>query len=238
MIVTYIKYIRFFKNVKLFIQNNGRFTEPQPVEGDALKNGWISDNISMKKTFFIIVHLIFISALFAETSGYASWYGGKFQGRLTANGEIFDTNKFTAAHKTLPFGTMVKVTNISNGKSTVVRINDRGPFVEGRIIDLSHAAAEELNMLTAGVAPVKLEVLKISPKSGTLFSFQVGAFKSRNNAYRTVKKLKEEGVASQIKKSSGIYRVVVENVKEDMLDDMKEKLRKAGFSDFLIKEEI
>lgn len=92
-------------------------------------------------------------------SGAASWYGGKFHGRLTANGERYDMNELTAAHKTLPFGTKVKVTNSANGKSVVVRINDRGPFVAGRTIDLSRGAATAVGMLGSGVAKVKLDVL-------------------------------------------------------------------------------
>jgi rare lipoprotein A len=95
----------------------------------------------------------------ANERGIASWYGGKFHGRLTANGEIFDTNKLTAAHRTLPFGTRVKVTSLNTGKSVVVRINDRGPFLHGRIIDLSQAAAMEIGMLESGTAPVTVEVL-------------------------------------------------------------------------------
>lgn len=91
--------------------------------------------------------------------GIASWYGGKFHGRLTANGEIFDTNKLTAAHRTLPFGTHVKVTSLNTGKSVIVRINDRGPFLHGRIIDLSQAAAMKIGMLESGTAPVTVEVL-------------------------------------------------------------------------------
>ncbi|TVR05053.1 MAG: septal ring lytic transglycosylase RlpA family protein, partial [Spirochaetaceae bacterium] len=74
-----------------------------------------------------------------ELDGLASWYGGKFQGRLTANGEVFDTNQLTAAHRTLPFGTIVRVINPVSEQQVVVRINDRGPFVEGRVIDLSRA---------------------------------------------------------------------------------------------------
>lgn len=88
--------------------------------------------------------------------GVASWYGPGFQGRKTANGERFNTNELTAAHKTLPFNTLVKVTNLSNGVSTVVRINDRGPFIRGRIIDLSNAAKNEIQM--GGLASVKLEL--------------------------------------------------------------------------------
>jgi len=92
-------------------------------------------------------------------TGLASWYGGKFHGRKTANGEIFDMNKLTAAHKSLPFGTKVKVTNRRNGKSVVVRINDRGPYSGKRVIDLSKKAASAVGILNSGVAPVKIEVL-------------------------------------------------------------------------------
>jgi rare lipoprotein A len=103
-----------------------------------------------------------------EQEGLASWYGGKFQGRQTANGEIFDTNKFTAAHKTLAFGTVVKVTHLENGKSTVVRINDRGPFIPGRIIDLSRAAAAAIGLAGKGVAKVRVEELPSSSPGGRL----------------------------------------------------------------------
>ena len=92
-------------------------------------------------------------------SGLASYYADRYHGRPTASGETFDTSKMTAAHRTLAFGTMVRVTNVENGKSVVVRINDRGPFVPGRVIDLSPAAARRIEMTTAGVVPVKLEVL-------------------------------------------------------------------------------
>ncbi len=92
--------------------------------------------------------------------GLASWYGGKFHGRKTASGERFNKNAMTAAHRALPFGTKVKVTNLENGKSVVVRINDRGPWVNGRIIDLSEAAARKIDMISAGVVKVRVEVLK------------------------------------------------------------------------------
>ena len=90
-------------------------------------------------------------------SGVASWYGGYFHGRTTANGEKYDMWAMTAAHKTLPFGTRVKVTNTGNGDSTIVRINDRGPFIAGRVIDLSKAAANDIGM--GGLAKVKLTIL-------------------------------------------------------------------------------
>jgi len=93
--------------------------------------------------------------------GEASYYAHKFHGRTTANGEIYDENKMTAAHKTLPFGTTVRVTNLASGKKVVVRINDRGPFVKGRIIDLSYKAAGELDYISRGVVKVRVEVLKV-----------------------------------------------------------------------------
>lgn len=98
--------------------------------------------------------------LIANTvNGNASWYGPGFDGRLTANGETFDQQEMTAAHPHLEFGTKVKVTNLQNGRSVVVRINDRGPFIRDRIIDLSAAAARALNMMSSGVAPVRLTIL-------------------------------------------------------------------------------
>lgn len=92
-------------------------------------------------------------------SGQASWYGPGFHGRTTASGEAFNMHALTAAHPTLPFGTRVRVTNERTGASVVVRINDRGPHVRGRIIDLSREAAGEIGMLRSGVAPVRIEVL-------------------------------------------------------------------------------
>ncbi len=98
--------------------------------------------------------------------GIASWYGKKFHGRLTANGERFDMRKVSAAHKTLPFGTVVRVTDLDTHRSIKVRINDRGPFVEGRIIDLSRAASKKLGMFKQGIAKVRIEVLRIGESGG------------------------------------------------------------------------
>ncbi|NPA63416.1 MAG: septal ring lytic transglycosylase RlpA family protein [Epsilonproteobacteria bacterium] len=161
--------------------------------------------------------------------GIASWYGEKFHGRRTSNGEIYNMYAYTAAHKTLPMNTIVKVTNLSNGKSTVVRINDRGPFVANRIIDLSYAAAKDIDLIINGTAPVELEVLgfdssvadvaggtkKMVQKEIVLddFAVQIGAFRKYRGAaitkernalvdgrYRAViKKFELEGVP--------IYRV-------------------------------
>lgn len=100
----------------------------------------------------------------AVSEGKAAWYGAKFQGRKTASGEKFDRRKLTAAHRKLPFGTRVKVTNLNNGKSVIVRINDRGPYGKGRIIDLSEAAAKKVRMIRSGVVPVRVKVLEIPPR--------------------------------------------------------------------------
>ncbi len=91
-------------------------------------------------------------------TGKASWYGGRFHGRKTASGERYNQRAMTAAHKKLPFGTYVRVTNLKNGRACVVRINDRGPFIRGRIIDLSAEAAKQIGVYSAGVAPVRIDV--------------------------------------------------------------------------------
>ena len=103
------------------------------------------------------------SAPAAGMEGLAAYYSDRLDGRKTASGQVFDQSKLTAAHPTLPFGTMVKVTNTTNNRSVVVRINDRGPTQAGRVIDLSRAAASKLGMLRSGLAPVKLEVVKDAP---------------------------------------------------------------------------
>ena len=125
----------------------------------------------MKNSIILFGVLLYITACTLESEptaqphylfvaqGKASWYGKYFQGKPPASGELFDTAKLTAAHKTLPFGTQLKVTNLYNNKSVIVRVNDRGPFHGKRILDLSKAAARQLNMLHAGVVEVKIEKL-------------------------------------------------------------------------------
>jgi rare lipoprotein A len=118
-------------------------------------------------------------------TGVASWYGRPYHGRRAANGEIYDMEKLTAAHRTLPFDTWLRVVNVSNSKNVEVRITDRGPFVEGRIIDLSRAAARAIDMLGPGTARVRLEVIR-TPEyvAPAVFAVQVGAFRVRANAER------------------------------------------------------
>lgn len=112
------------------------------------------------KVFFIGLFYILVFNVQAQTqTGKASYYADKFEGRTTANGEKYKHSKLSAAHRLLPFGTVVKVTNVKNGKSVEVRINDRGPFVDGRIIDLSKSAAERLDFIHDGIAEVSVEVI-------------------------------------------------------------------------------
>jgi len=123
-----------------------------------------------------------------EEVGFASWYGAQHQGRRTASGEVFDMNQLTAAHRTLPFGTRLLVTNRDTSRSAEVRVNDRGPFVDGRILDVSYAAARQLGAVGAGIFPVKLRVLSLpgtradAPAGDGSFTVQVGSLTSRGRA--------------------------------------------------------
>lgn len=130
-----------------------------------------------------------------EERGYASWYGPGFHGKRTASGEVFDMYELTAASRTLPIGTYAMVTNLENGRSVVVKINDFGPFVEGRIIDLSYAAAKELDMIGRGIVPVVVQPISVpaSFESADLkdkrYTLQVGSFIYYENALKLKKEL-------------------------------------------------
>ena len=174
--------------------------------------------------------------------GNASWYGVPFNGRRASNGEIYDMYKMTAAHRTLPFETMVRVTNQNNGKSTVVRITDRGPFVDNRIIDLSLAAAREIDSIGAGVVPVHLEILSsnVDPTSG-FFTVQVGAFRDRGNAERLRERLNVSYAPVFIQPYDSpdgmFYRVRAGKVSgEDAAHQLGEQLRsREGFTPFVVR---
>lgn len=171
-----------------------------------------------------------------EPEGIASWYGGKFHGRLTANGERFDAAKLTAAHKTLPFGTVVKVTNLDNGLTVTVRINDRGPFVENRIIDLSRGAAERLEMTGTGVAPVRLEIIHPGEVDPGTRVIQIGSFSMPENADAVAARLTEAGFAPQIEEAeSGVLRVTLVDVPEEELPDYRSRLSRLGYSHVLVR---
>jgi len=123
--------------------------------------------------------------------GVASWYGADFHGRATSSGEVYDMYQLTCAHQTLPLGTMVMVTNLENGKSLELKVNDRGPFVKERIIDVSHAAARMLGMWEKGTASVKVEVIGFAPELVQRFTLQVGSFVDEINAQRLAEQLRK-----------------------------------------------
>jgi len=152
--------------------------------------------------------------------GIASWYGEPYHGRRTASGEIYDMHEMTAAHRTLAFGTMVKVNRRDTGADVLVRINDRGPFIEGRIIDLSFAAARNIGLDVDGVAPVKIKVVgrthtptAVPPSAAPeeaedCYWVQVGAFSDRGNAARAENTLERAGEeAVMLEGPDGLWRV-------------------------------
>jgi rare lipoprotein A len=175
-------------------------------------------------------------------TGLASWYGEDFHGKTTSNREIYNMYDMTAAHKSLPFGTHVVVTNLENNKSVTVRINDRGPFVKGRIIDLSYAAARVLDMIGPGVVPVRVEILpdRSPPRSSQRFVVQVGAFSIRKNALELKDDLvrNHQGVfITTFKTGQRIYyRVRIKAVSLKDAEKICLSLQKNGYSPFVIEE--
>ncbi|MCB0271972.1 MAG: septal ring lytic transglycosylase RlpA family protein [Bdellovibrionales bacterium] len=170
--------------------------------------------------------------------GYASWYGGKFQGRKTASGEVYDQDLMTAAHQTLPFGTLVRVTNLESGKNTIVKVNDRGPFVKGRIIDLSRAGAKQIGMLTTGTAKVRLDVLsRVEVNQGT-FVIQTGSYQDPENAQMQKRDLLQafSGINVQVIENNGFFRVHVGPYKShQQANEELVKIRKRNFDGIILQ---
>ena len=154
--------------------------------------------------------------------GLASWYGKKFHGRKTSSGEVFDMHQVSAAHKTLPLSTWVQVTHLDSGRSITVRVNDRGPFVEGRIIDLSYQAALTLGITGEGVAPVEVRTIRgpdtPTRPAGRQF-LQLGAFAIRGNAEAFVQKLRRQGLVRLSvrtrRRNTTLHRVLQGPFKDD-----------------------
>jgi rare lipoprotein A len=143
--------------------------------------------------------------------GVASWYGHPYHGRQAADGEIYDMETLVAAHRTLPFQTMVRVKNLANGKTVDVRIIDRGPFVDGRIIDLSHAAAQQVDLIGPGTANVELTVLAAPANpEPAIFAVQVGAFREKANADRELEAMNAYGGAVSVMRPGNppVWRVL------------------------------
>jgi len=221
--------------------------------------------------FILILFFVFSTPFFAFAEVYktgvtASYYAEDFHGKKTSNGERFNMNDLTCAHKSLPFNTILKVTNLSNGKSVQVRVNDRGPFVASREIDLSKAAAVKLGMIGTGTAKVKLEIVKKGPDTklsqqtaasaakimnkiapaatttkeiapGTYWDIQLGAFKSKDNAKAFASKVSKAGFKDIVlQTSSGITRVAIKKVPASKVTDTQNKLSAAGFTEQTLKQ--
>jgi rare lipoprotein A len=175
-----------------------------------------------------------------EQVGLASWYGKDFHGKKTANAETYDMYAMTAAHKTLPFGSIVLVHNLKNKKSVKVRINDRGPFVKGRIIDLSYSAAKAIGLIGPGVVPVRIEIVRsVSPKGPLKYAIQVGAFVERKNALKLKRALQykyRNTYISQYKPlNSPYFRVRIPVDSQKQAARIIRFLEKKGFSPFLLE---
>lgn len=177
-------------------------------------------------------------------TGYASWYGPDFNGKKTASGEIYDMYAMTAAHRYAPFGSNVRVVNLDNGRQTTVTINDRGPFVRGRIIDLSKKAAEEIGMMGSGTAKVRLEFLDRKPlpaaypssNAGTAY-VQIGSFESQSNAQYYVDQIKRlvPSISVRIYKENGYYRIRSGPYESDEAAQKDlDTLKSSGFSGFIL----
>jgi rare lipoprotein A len=182
--------------------------------------------------------------------GLASWYGDPFHGRPTSSGEIYDMHRISAAHKILPLGTVVRVRNLDNGRELDMRINDRGPFVRGRVIDLSFAAARYLGVDVPGTAPVEVTAIGVAPsrpgaapvgtarlRSGP-FAIQVAALGDRNSAERLAADLKRVYRAARVRelhcpdRDRTFYRVLVGHIARlEEVDDFERMLRTRGFPD-------
>jgi len=196
----------------------------------------------MKRSFKARAFLIFIFSIILSSCslpvsrepyapgyierGIASWYGEEFHGRPTSSGEIYDMHALTAAHKLMPLGTVAKVTNLENGRSVTVKINDRGPFIDDRIIDLSYGSAGSIDMVETGLAPVEIEVLKWGERISD-FTIQVGSFVIQENAIRLKDRLEQKYADVYIvpfdKDDMKFYRVRV-----GVMKDIKEAEQLAG----------
>lgn len=170
--------------------------------------------------------------------GLASWYGPDFHGRRAANGEIYDMYELTAAHRTLPFETTVEVRNRENGRRVEVRITDRGPFVRGRIIDLSYEAARQLDMVVDGIAPVEIRVLRSAPDAdlGRGYWVQAGAFREVEAARELRRRIARQFGDVQLTPAGDWFRVRLGPfAKRKKAEATREKLRKQGIDAFVVR---
>lgn len=224
----------------------------------------------MNKKLFLFISLILLLPVFTFASVYSndsivSYYAEDFHGKKTSCGEIYNMYDLTCASKELPFDTKLKVTNLANGKSVIVRVNDRGPFVPDRALDLSKAAAVKLDMIKSGTAHVKIEIIELGPNtkasqqtaekakkimqerfplkktvkidSAKVYDIQVGAFSTRENANTLAQQLLREGFKEVVfQKGNGIYRVVIRQVRGRDVESVVTKLKKNGHNECTVRE--
>ncbi|MEM7054633.1 MAG: septal ring lytic transglycosylase RlpA family protein [Pseudomonadota bacterium] len=211
---------------------------PEPRPEPLARYGNHSPYTVLGRTYHVLP-----SAVGYVERGDASWYGSKFHGRLTSSGEPFDMYEVSAAHKTLPLPTWVEVTNLRNGRTLVIRVNDRGPFKQGRIIDLSYAAAYKLDVLNDGTAPVEVRAITFdghTPQTGIRprsvpVELQVGAFSDRSRARAVRAQLEDAGIRRvdvDRARSGGntVWRVRVGPIRDrDRATDVVQRLIDLGF---------
>ncbi len=166
--------------------------------------------------------------------GLASWYGKDFHGKPTANGEIYDMYGISAAHRELPLGSVVDVTHLDNGRKLRVRINDRGPFIRGRILDLSYGAAKKLEMVNEGVARVEIRIVSIGdgtsgPLSTLRYTVQAGAFRDKNNAVAVLRQVEGDHPEARLISADGWHRVRVGSFRyRKDAEALRRQLERAG----------
>ena len=216
-------------------------------------------------TFFLGGIRIYAATVY-KNGVTASYYADKFHGRKTSSGEIFNMYDYTAAHKTLPFGTLLRVTNLANGKYVTVKVNDRGPFVKGRELDVSKAAAVKLDMIKTGTAKVKIEILEkgdggkkgtsgstgstasksqgsskassqVKLESGAYYDIQLGAFSKKENAVNLAQKLLRAGFKNvAYQKTQTATRVSVTKVPAENVRQMQKELSAKGFTQQVVRK--
>jgi rare lipoprotein A len=185
---------------------------------------------------------VFASSAGWTEEGLASWYGGNdgFEGKPTASGEIYDSSLLTAAHRELPLGTVVEVLSVQNGQSVRVRINDRGPFIAGRIIDLSRAAAGKLGLIGPGTGRVRITILKPGPvvpliSASGLWSVQIGSFANASNAERQADRARATGRTVSLEPYNGLTRVKVGAYpSRGQAQDVLAALERQGFEGIIV----
>lgn len=223
-----------------------KLVEPTPKPEPLARYGNKSPYTVLGKTYYVLDR-----SKDYDQRGIASWYGQKFNGRKTSSGEIYSICEFTAAHKTLPLPSYVRVTNARNGQSVVVRVNDRGPFHEGRIIDLSYVAAKRIGLDKTGTAEVRVELIRENEISESDFdqnpgrsnntsghevvSLQFGSFADKDNARRLQDRLQAADIENvELDKAEvqgqPVWRVQLRALKNEQLADIFEKIRQLGLS--------